>query len=295
MLDTRDRAAMLAVICLSATGLLSLEAAPEDRSPLVDRSAQLRKAWKRIEEMHAADPHCVAYYTFEKATFYRADDAIKVKNLGKAGAALDAVVHGPAGFSPEGGLPAQTGGMGWDGKTCLTVKDDPRLRPQGEGAIEFWMGPTKGVKGGGYAGVVENIKKLGDDHYGYGVTFCRYQNKPFWYAGAGKGSGQLLWRRFGTSNSDTEWNHWVITWRNRGSRLDCYKNGHSVGTSGDKSLKRFAPVEYTADDMPLTIGGSKTAARPDAQHPSEPGHLGSLAIYDASRCSVPTSLWLDQP
>lgn len=254
--------------------------AAEARGPAFDRDEQMRQAWAKVKAVHVGDPHCVACYTFEGDTFYKGNDATKFRNLGKGGAALDALVHGAGKHTPEGGRFPQKGGMGWDGATHLTVADSAALRPEGEGAIEFWIRPTKGIKGGGYCGIVENLVKVGDDHYGYGVTFCRYQNKPFFYAGAGKGSGAAVWQRFGTSNSETEWTHWIITWRNRGRRLVCYRNGHSVGTRADKKAKRFSAVQYAPGGMPLTIGGAETVARPDAKHPGQPGILGSLAIYD---------------
>jgi len=254
--------------------------AVEAQRPISDRAEQMRQAWAKAKKVHLADPHCVAYYTFEADTFCKDNAATKVRNLGQGGAALDALVHGAGRHAPEGGRFSHKGGMAWDGATHLTVADSAALRPTGEGAIEFWIKPTKAVKGGGYCGIVENLVKIDDGHYGYGVTFCRYQNKPFFYAGAGKGSGAAVWQRLGTTNSETQWTHWITTWRNRDRRLVCYRNGHSVGTRADKRAKRFSAVRYAASSMPLTVGGAKTVARPDAKHPGQPGILGTLAIYD---------------
>ena len=257
------------ILSTALLGLLSSVGSPQ----AIDRAEDMRRAWARAKAMHLADPHCIAYYTFEKDTFVEG----KVRNLGEVGAALDAAIHGNARHAPQGGRLPDKGGMGWDGKTYLVVPDNPRLRPEAEGAIEFWIGPTKAVKGAGYCGMVENMVKVGEDYYGYGVTFCRYQNRPFWYAGDGK--GELVWRRFGGTNSEGAWSHWIITWRNKDRRLDCYKNGRSVGTTGDRSAKRFAGVRYAQAEMPLVIAGAKTLARSDAHHPPAPGYLGALAIY----------------
>ena len=249
------------------------------RTPEEIRAAELEMAtlWRRIKKAHSAHPHCVAYYTFEKDAFYEANGVTKVKNMAGAGErpeALDAVVHGHGRFSPKAGRFPGKGGMGWDGNTYIVVPDDPRLRPEPEGAIEFWMLYNKT---GGYCGLVENLKTVGDDDFGYQLLFNNRSRKKrvYWFAGSGTGSGKRRWRKAGALQSMGTWAHYVFTWRNRDNRLDCYRDGKSIGTIGNKQIP-FKGVRYTDEKTPLYIGGTSAEG---SGHPPSPD-FDAVAIYN---------------